>query len=440
MKLISKILFLCVVLISLTSCEDEPIGLSYSENTPENAQFKVAINGKTFYADISGALTKDGITQIVGKRNDGNKVKMVINGGGEGAYFLGGLSGGKAFYHTAGQETPYDMSQIDTVGSLTISKYDIVNGLASGEFSFVVYRDNNAIPTTTAADSTATTDSTTVVILPDTLKFTQGVFTNIPLHTDLAPPEQNNANFHVKLDGEQFNASLAQAVWTNQQLEVNAENGLENFNIVINTPTETTYDFSETNAQLTYNAVINGQANSYSASQGQLTITEIDEVNQMVSGTFIGDLTAADGSSIVMTEGVFNDVPYTTTNTSTSYVNAHIGLVDYTSSEAYSVNEMNGQITIHSHNNDGDTLSLSVPQDILTGAYPVSETGNYTAKFKSSNPLTGEITTYTTVDNSGSITITERQANALKGTFSFSVASENGEVLQVTVGEFNVSL
>src|SRR5699024_10416151 len=145
MKLNSKILFLCVVLIGLTSCEDEPIGQSYNENNPENAQFKVDINGETYYADISGALTENGQTQIVAKRNDGNKVKMIINGGSQGTFTLGGVSGNTASYY-AGENNAYDMSQVDTVGSLIISKYDIVNGVASGKFSFVVYRNDEDTP------------------------------------------------------------------------------------------------------------------------------------------------------------------------------------------------------------------------------------------------------------------------------------------------------
>lgn len=438
MKLIYRSLLILVIFAGFTSCDDEPIGESYGGGISENSQFQVDIDGETFFADISGMLTEEGKTQIVGKRNDGHKVVINIEGAGTGDYILDGTPDGEAFYYN-GTTEPYSMEGIDTIGIVSITQYDVSSGLASGTFSF------RAAGSSSILDTTSTDSIPTPIVTNDTLEFTNGEFTNISLHTDIAPPpDSENSNFHVELDGVLYNANNIQSSLTSSNgLVISTTNGIQNLKLQVFDPQIGTFNLSENTNEESMIVYNTDQSTNFTSTQGSVNITNIDQDNHKVSGTFSGTLSDLNNpdSTITMTNGVFENVSYSSDeNISSNSIDAHIGNDDFNSSEVTIVDAENGVVNVMGTDQSGNELQLNLPVNATTGNYPVTVDGNYSAIYTKNDADTGVTTEYTTFANSGSFTIESNQGNTMSGSFTFSVRNENGEVLQVTDGHFNVEI
>ncbi len=467
MKLTYKSLLFLLIIIGLTSCgDDEPIGPHNGPETATQSFFKVDINEETFFADNAGMLTEDGITQIVGKRDDGNWVHIILNGGGVGNYILDGSANSNAVYHIYGQ-APYTMDGVDTIGVVTITKYDVNAGLASGTFSFFLKTsdttetttpgDSLNVPTSimewtgngsgytalAAEDSTNTGDSTNVDInVPaGSLLFSHGEFVNIPLRTGMNPPNSNLGNFHVKLDGEVYDAESIQGeLSTNNGLVINTSSDVKRFKLQVDNPTETTYDISSGAVSLSYTPDVNANPSiEYAATAGTLTITSIDQANNLVSGTFSGTLTDVDnpGNTITMTEGVFEDISVNPSdNGSVYFIDAKIDTTNFGSSTVSDTTLNGGLIGVRGEDQaTGTSLQLNIPANVTTGNYAISETGAFSAVYTDAAG-----TDYITVNNSGNFAVSQRNGDIISGSFSFSVRNAAGEVFQVTQGQFNIDL
>lgn len=501
MKLIYRFFVVLILFVGVTSCDDEPVGDSYADSGPINAEFKAEFEGEgTFIGHNSGVLTEDGVTQIVGKRNDGVRVSMKFNGSGTGTYVLDGTPDGNAIV-SDGADEPYTMEDVDTVGVVNITKYDVNSGVASGTFSFKVKRDSVTIPndsTEVPSDSTENGMSFGNITLDDdnggfnmddfddideddindmldslegeepeepemeepepgetqifssgTLNVIEGEFTDIQLNSDVAPPpEEVEAAFEVELDeelyvGENIHGSLNE----DGALSIDTENNPQQFELSVADLQEGNYTLGpDDEATIFYNPDnIENDEGTYEASEGTVSITNIDQENETVSGVFSGALISLDDdSTIEMTNGKFENISYGTGGggSGTNFITAN---VDGDNFESNSISSTEGDgvgisavIGTDDENNDIQ-LQLNMPYSASTGSHQVITGGVYSAAYHITDE-NGETVEYETFNNSGSIVIDERDEDNVTGTFSFSVRNDDGEVLQITDGEFDVNL
>lgn len=445
-KLIFRSLAVILIFAAVASCDDEPLGEGYDDDIPNpNASFQVDIDGQTFTATNSGMLTENGVTRIIGSKNDGSKVSMLIAGSGTGSFTLDGTSEGNAQYIIAGEE-PFTMENMDTIGVVTISKYDIANSVASGTFSFSASRTVTTDTTTT--DSTST--DSTVVGTEEIKAFTNGVFNNISLQTDLAPPEEpGESAFHVELNGELYTGNnIESAITPNEGLVIGTSNDVKQFVLQVFNPAEGSFTLgglTDDEGLIIYDTdSTDDESAVFTANEGTITISELNEENQKVSGTFTGTMASTDlpDSTITMTEGVFENISYMTGEdvVSDSLV-ATIGGESFTSSDIVTASSGDGNVAVVGTDELNDELQLTIPENTVPGDYSINAPLEaYSANYRQEDPDTGEVTEYDSFNNSGSIVIEERVGSVISGHFSFSVQNDDGEILQVTEGHFNLDI
>src|SRR5690625_5029990 len=460
MKLIYRTILVLVIFAGLASCDDETIGERYGDGPSLNAQFRVDINGETFIADQYGVLTtEDGVTEIIGKRNDGARVRMKITGAGEDSYVLSGSGSGNPFYFDGVNEEPYTMAGIDTIGMLTISKYDIVNGLSSGVFSFEAYRDNSQIIDTSNTDIPSPaddnpSDSTDTgpapgIGLPDTLYFTNGEFTDIPLNVEgYEPPDDPGeilSNFHVELDGELYEAEETSGNYTAaHELTLEAQNDSAQFTLKIFDTNETNITVGGDNPEGTIAYMVSSEDGSsiYEATSGNITLSELDMNSNLATGTCTGTLTdiANPENTIAMTNGVFEDISFESEISGDSYMLANIAGNNFNAITVNTEDAGNGLVSVIGVDASNNQLELKLPTSINTGTYQISNTAAFSGIYYEFDAENETTTHYNSVHNSGSIKITEKQGTVLIGTFTLSVRNEAGEVYQITEGEFKADI
>src|SRR5699024_5735583 len=158
---------------------------------------------------------------------------------------------------------------------------------------------------------------------------------------DLAPPPgEDLGNFHVKLDGELYTGNNIQSAMTsNEGLVISTANGPAQFILQVFNPEVGTFDLGDgTNGDglIIYNPDSTDEEGAlFGANQGSIAISQIDEDNHVISGTFSGTLASVDDpdSTITMTEGVFENIPYDTEVAEQQFINAKIGNEDFNSSD-----------------------------------------------------------------------------------------------------------
>lgn len=451
MKSIYRTLFILFIFAALASCDDEVIGERFDDNPNINAQFRVDINGETFVADQYGILTtEDGFTEIIGKRNDGAKVHLKVAGSGTDSYILNGSINGAAFYYDGVDPTPYDMTAIDTFGLLTITKYDISNGLGSGTFSFTAYREQEEISDTTMVDSTDSNIPPTIN-LPDTLEFTNGSFIDIPLNVEGFEPDPEDpieieSNFHVELDDELYEAESIEANLTfSNGLMMNTHQQSKNLVVHILNPQSSSITLGGENAEGSISLIDSSSEEpiTYIASSGTISISTIDLENNLISGTFTGTLANAedDEDTISMTNGVFEDIEFESDIDQNNFMYANIGGNTFNTYEVNSEDAGGGIIAVTAvESSTNDQLQILLPASVNTGTYQVSNSAAFSAKYFKFDEESETTTEYKTVLNSGNIKILEKQGSVISGSFTFSVRNADGVVLQITQGEFKTDL
>jgi hypothetical protein len=163
---------------------------------------------------------------------------------------------------------------------------------------------------------------------------------------------------------------------------------------------------------------------------GTLTISEIDETNKTISGTFSSKILHGDLVSEV-TSGEFNKVPYEIIPPNTMTVK--IDGVDFTAPTVVASGGFSGINILGKTPSESQTIQIAFNSDIAVGTHPMGEFGD-------------DIHAIYTVDNtsfvssSGTLTITKHDTSAksVEGTFSFvgeSVA-EDGTTHTLTAGTF----
>jgi hypothetical protein len=177
---------------------------------------------------------------------------------------------------------------------------------------------------------------------------------------------------------------------------------------------------------------------------GTVTITSIDTVKHLVSGTFQYTLiNPADNSQKSITAGVFNFVPYSgntgggTTPGGSDTLNAVVGGIPFNSAQIVS-NVTNGTLFIAGISLNGDQdLALGMPVGITPGTYNMDfATGVYYGVY---NPSTS-LTLLSQMNGTLTIISNDTVARRISGTFSF-IASPlmSGTPVTITAGYFSLN-
>ena len=178
-------------------------------------------------------------------------------------------------------------------------------------------------------------------------------------------------------------------------------------------------------------------------SQGEVTITEIDEENETMSGTFF--FTGNNPSLMTskeFTNGIFTNVPYTGTLVSGDNNNAFFAKVD---GDEFVEDAINGiytslagmtTIAVVATKNSLETMSVTLPGDVTPGTYDFASFSAPNAQYN--------IGTTSINSGTGTVTITTHDAvnKKLIGTFQFTAAplgGGTGTSYEITEGSFDVT-
>ncbi|WEK36665.1 MAG: DUF6252 family protein [Candidatus Pseudobacter hemicellulosilyticus] len=187
-------------------------------------------------------------------------------------------------------------------------------------------------------------------------------------------------------------------------------------------------------------AYTSNQGQDQSQAGGTVTVTSIDAVNRRISGTFSVKLYRdIDDVQKTLTEGVFENIPYTTeippTGSDNSTLTSKINGTDFSGHNVTGLIAFNGLI-INAVTSDGTkSVGLRMPSNIGTGTFQLTSLGDYIGLYVEGT------TTYNS--SSGELVITEHNTSSktIKGTFHFEAEDLlNGTAtVSITAGSFTVT-
>ena len=249
----------------------------------------------------------------------------------------------------------------------------------------------------------------------------------------------------AKISGASFEATGGAQI-SNNEILLGGNVGNEALSIIITKGATTgTYDVKGAPVGITPDAEINYTSNLgsnlYSSifapngtKVGTVTVTEIDEANKTISGTFSSTVSLENGTSKEIT-GSFNKVPYVTAAAST--LTAKIDGQAFTSTVAVGANAQ-GAIAVNGQALNGSKIIMvSFNDDIVPGTYPIGEPG-----------MEDAYATYTVgmdifMSTTGSLTITkhDKTLKRVEGSFSFTAEPflETGTEHTITQGTFAIT-
>lgn len=255
------------------------------------------------------------------------------------------------------------------------------------------------------------------------------------------------AVFKADFSGETWNAStgMTQAVVSGNFISIGAGNAdgstfsmlveanatgtyPANTNIVAYTPAGSEFGYWSMNF------------NNESENTGSITITNINTVNHTISGTFNfkGYWSDMDNTSILpvqFTNGVFTNIPYITQTETGDTFFAKVNGSEFVDVDLMAMTtDINGVefISVGAQTASLDDMTVSVRSNLGTGTYNI--TGDI-----GTDPVQA-ITTISDVEyhaTSGSVTITSKTADRIKGTFHYT--TDGSPALNVTEGAFDIA-
>ncbi len=173
---------------------------------------------------------------------------------------------------------------------------------------------------------------------------------------------------------------------------------------------------------------------------GSITITNIDTVNHTISGTFTfkGYWSDADVDTvepIQFTNGVFTNIPYTDyTDEDADVFYAKVNGTEFVDTDIL-VTSINDILGIGAKDAAFQSISLGINESYDVGTYTISGNQNVQATFELSDETILSAT-------SGTITMTEKTADRIKGTFNFGAINETTNPIttySITEGSFDVA-
>ncbi|HEV3222949.1 MAG TPA: DUF6252 family protein [Puia sp.] len=260
-----------------------------------------------------------------------------------------------------------------------------------------------------------------------------------------------NGDFYATIDGTQWNADSLQLVLvSNSGVSISglSKTG-EQITMLLPTFKTGNYTLNALSAPIAiYSNLLTNVSTVFisntGAAGGNVTISKIDSVKHLVSGTFMFTLiNPSNNLRKSITAGVFNSVPYTVDTTggitpsATDTLEASVGGVQFNSAQVVA-SITNGTLFIAGISSDGvSDIALGMPPGITPGTYSMDfATGMYYGVYNpnSSTTLLSQMNgTLTIISNN---TVSRR----IIGTFIF-IASPlmSGTPVTITNGYFSVS-
>ena len=255
------------------------------------------------------------------------------------------------------------------------------------------------------------------------------------------------AVFSVDFNGSTFVASTYQAVITGGSIVVSgirASNGdsvsfivdgtttgsySANENIIIYQPAGTEYGYLGINYS-------NPDSNT-----GSIVITSINTTNNTISGTFNftgywSDLDEEGVLPIAFTNGVFNNIPFTSENFTEDTFFAKVNGQDFVDVDIFTAISSAGDvelISVAGHDAGNNSITVSVRSNITPGTYEI--TGSNSDLVQMFYEREGD--DFWERCLSGTVTVEERTATQLKCTFS-GVVTDGETSYSITQGAFDV--
>lgn len=263
--------------------------------------------------------------------------------------------------------------------------------------------------------------------------------------------EGGNASIlRMKIDGRQWTANkTAAATIMNEYVSIMGASQ-DNFDLLIQVKTTSagTYQLDQASAHVAIvldnneatpiGYTTNQGANS-SIAGGTVNITKIDEATKRISGNFSFKLyRSSDDKTLMITEGVFENLPYTAEPPPSGTGNAMKFKADGAEWIAPIASATLNSPDILIIGNDATftkSLSITVPETINIGAFVLDNTTFYQASYM----VAGKV--YEPGPGS-ELKITEHQNRTIKGTFQFTgveQASPPGPNVAITEGSFSVT-
>jgi hypothetical protein len=333
---------------------------------------------------------------------------------------------------------------VDSIGT-----YSITSGSVNG----VSYSGSGTFTATGTQNITLTASGTPLVA--GTFNFTTGpggCTFSIMVNAATTP---GLVNFRAKIDGVQWVANrMAQAARVSGIINITGQ-GTDKKTITITVPDSGIHQYTlawdnssgsagafTDSALASVVAFSSNAGNTPAEAGGTLSITSIDEANKLMSGTFsFKAKRAIDNSYRTITEGVFTNVPYTTslpTGSSKDTLTSKVDGVSFTPTSIFGYyDNMMSKIIITGSNGTGvRSVSLYLPKDIAAGSYTLGGMfSSYSAQYNASS------STFL-MSKSGTVEILYHDplAKRIRGRFNFDAEEFlGGSEAKITEGFFAVT-
>lgn len=266
--------------------------------------------------------------------------------------------------------------------------------------------------------------------------------------TDPNNPGTGTASFKADFNNQTFVATNYLAYVSGGSIIVTGfKSSGENFSFVAGGTTPGTYPANSMNNLIVYQPA--GTEYGYSghhptndnANTGSIVVTNVNTQNQTVSGTFAftGYWTDFDDTTkqpITFTNGVFTNIPYVTENPTNDTFFARINGVEFVDTDIFTLEiEINNIafISVYADDINDNGITVSMRSNLNAGTYNITGNTNDVVQLNYVNSSVP----FNQFATSGSVTITEKTATRIKGTFNANVIHQ-GVTYQITQGAFDV--
>jgi hypothetical protein len=246
-----------------------------------------------------------------------------------------------------------------------------------------------------------------------------------PASSNNAPPPKQG--MYAKIDSSGWEAVSPKAVMEDKSIVITGKSAQSTEIILnINGITPQTYPLGIGKVSSVY---LNSYTTTYG--EGSIVITKTDTIARKISGTFTAKIPSNTTSGLLrITEGTFNDIPYTKTPSllSNNFV-AKINGISYQPN--IEVNESLNEISIKT-TSVNKMVVISFLPTIRPGTFDLTDPGSTTdASYSDADGI------YYT--NSGTLTITSHNPmiKRISGSFSFT-AGQGGKIKTITEGKFAI--
>lgn len=430
LKKFSLFLFISIGLIACT--EDESVEPLIDDLSSTETFFKAKFNGSNFNSTQTTASIVNNKLVMVASQG-GNSFTIEIENILERTYNPNDV-GVKIEYRPAGSGFAYigKNPDVTSTGLINIRKIDYLNKKISATFNFTGYWSN---PNE----------------MRSSINFTNGIFNNITFESNIIPPPPSDQVFTCNFDGQTFNGNDIEAYYNNNSLYIFAKKTATNDRFIIyisNVATAVNYNpntldnvlliYQPANTEYAYSGF---NFNNETQVTGNILVSELDLVNNKVSGTFnfTGHWTDWNNpTSKIFSNGIFEDINLILgPPPSDDVFEFELNGEEYGDSNIYTSDIFigsNGYYSIVGVKTD-KRVGINIKTTLGVGTYPITSTGDAQGFYINTTP------SFTLNASSGTLTIIEKTTNRIKGTFSFVASAQGGNgPFDITNGTFDVEL